>query len=131
MTELPARLSKHPYVLHEIILLQEPDCKDIIVLYKAFHDNKKRKKTKTIHIACKAGTFSSGIFESKTAKAEEISGAVLPYACIVLMHLPRHLPLTTAGYRTHISVHLCSNLQWLFLCSHVSSVGFFIIFLKK
>lgn len=81
-----------------------------------------------VHLA----PLAQEIFESKAAKAERISGAALPYACIVLMHLPKHLPLTTAGYRTHTSVDLCSNLLWLFFfCSHVSSVGFFIIFLKN
>lgn len=69
------------------------------------------------------------IFESKTAKAERISGAALPYACAVLMHLPKHLPLTAVRYRTHVLIDLCSNLLWQFLCSHMSSVGLFIIFL--
>lgn len=41
------------------------------------------------------------IFEPKTAKAERISGTALPYACIVLTYLPKHLPLATLDYRTH------------------------------
>lgn len=69
---------------------------------------------KKIMLLVRLAPLAQEIFESKTAKAERISGAVLPYACIVLMHLPKHLPLTRVGYRTHISVDLCSNLLWLF-----------------